>query len=191
MNLSKQNIRDLILEKRKQLPVSEKVKLSRSIIRNLFLLPEFQKAKSIHTYVSSKYNEVDTLELIIEILSKNKTVIVPIADPQTKLMAHSFLYSVNDLHKGAFEIMEPKNIHFAPIDHIDIVIVPIVAADERGNRIGFGGGFYDRFLQSVSCVKVGLAYDFQVIDTIQPERHDVPLDYIVTNTRTLTCSNEL
>ena len=191
MNLSKQNIRDLILEKRKQLSVSEKVKLSRSIIRNLFLLPEFQKAKTIHTYISSKFNEVDTIELIVELLSQNKNVVVLIADSETKLMTHTYLRSINDLHKGAYDILEPKNIISASIDKIDIAIIPVVAIDVLGNRIGFGAGFYDRFLQSVHCSKIGLAYDFQIIDTVPHTGHDIPLDYIISNDQTIKCMHNM
>jgi 5-formyltetrahydrofolate cyclo-ligase len=191
MKKTKQNIREQILQIRKNLTVAEKVKLSRSILRNLFLLPDFQKAGMIHTYISSKSNEVDTLELIVEVLSQNKNIIVPIANPKTKMMTHSFLFSFNDLQKGAFDILEPKNIIPATIEQINIALIPVVAVDHHGNRIGFGAGFYDRFLQSLRCVKIGLAYDFQIVESIPKEEHDVQLDYIVSNNRTITCNENM
>jgi 5-formyltetrahydrofolate cyclo-ligase len=90
---------------------------------------------------------------------------------------------------GVFGILEPRKESariFNP-EEIDLVIVPGVAFDEHRNRIGFGAGFYDRFLESVrpSCAKIGIAFEFQIYDEVPVEEHDIPLDLVITEKRTI------
>ncbi len=184
---TKQEIRKKILEQRKSLAQSEYKLLSRAVIRNLFLLREFKTAKILHTYAASKYNEVDTLEMIVECMSQSKKIIVPIADFHSKTMTHSVLHSVNDLQKNAFGILEPAKIDLYCENDFDVVLVPVAACDEKGNRIGFGGGFYDKFLNNVQSPKIGLAFEFQIISEIPSEEHDQRLDFIISERRILSC----
>jgi 5-formyltetrahydrofolate cyclo-ligase len=184
---TKKEFREHALALRSALSAYEHKKLSRAVLRNLFLLEEFQHAKMLHTYVSSKSNEVDTLELIVECLAQGKMVVVPISNMKTKEMKHSLLHSINDLQQGAYGLLEPSYLNTVAIAAIDTVIVPIVACDEKGNRIGFGGGFYDRFLKDVTCCKIGLAFEFQIFPNIIHENHDTRLDYIVSEHRIIKC----
>lgn len=89
-------------------------------------------------------------------------------------------YSKSRLHLGAFNIEEPEGEDVCDIDGIDMVIVPAIAYDRRGNRVGRGKGYYDRLLRDTRAIKVGVAYHFQLVDDIDAEPHDVAVDYVIT-----------
>lgn len=90
-------------------------------------------------------------------------------------------YDCQRLALGAFHIEEPQGEDIADIDDIELVIVPAVAYDRNGNRVGRGKGYYDRLLSSTKAMKIGVAYDFQVVPEIDSEPHDVKVDIIITN----------
>lgn len=89
-------------------------------------------------------------------------------------------YDRSSLHLGAFNIEEPDGDDTTDMASIDMVVVPAVAYDRRGNRIGRGKGYYDRLLHDTRAIKVGVAYDFQLVDDIDAEVHDVAVDYVIT-----------
>lgn len=89
-------------------------------------------------------------------------------------------YDRSRLHLGAFNIEEPDGDDTVDISAIELIIVPAVAYDRHGNRIGRGKGFYDRLLRDSHAVTVGVAYDCQLVDDIEPDEFDVPVDYVVT-----------
>lgn len=89
-------------------------------------------------------------------------------------------YDRSRLHLGAFNIEEPDGSETADINDIELIIVPGVAYDRRGNRIGRGKGFYDRLLRDSHAVTIGVAYDCQLVDEIEPDEFDVPVDYVIT-----------
>lgn len=90
-------------------------------------------------------------------------------------------YDRSRLHLGSFRIEEPDGDDTADINDIDLVIVPAVAFDRRGNRVGRGKGYYDRLLSSSRAVTIGVGYDFQLVDEIDAEEHDVAVDFVVTD----------
>lgn len=92
-------------------------------------------------------------------------------------------YNKSKLHMGAFNIEEPLGDDITPLDKIELIIVPAVAYDSSGNRIGRGKGYYDRMLVETKATKIGIAYDFQLIDDIEPSPHDIPVDIIITDKR--------
>ena len=155
---------------------------AQAILERVLGLAEFQRAAVIHTYVSSKENEVDTRELIHISLEQNKRVVVPVVEQGVETMRHAVLAGMNELVNGPMGLVQPDPRTAAWLDDagtIDLVVVPGIAFDRRGHRIGFGGGFYDRFLATVSCAKVGLCYDALVLDAIPDETHDVAMDIVV------------
>lgn len=91
-------------------------------------------------------------------------------------------YDRTRMHVGAFRIEEPTGDNIASPDTMDLVIVPAVAYDRSGNRIGRGKGYYDRLLRLTNAMRVGVAYDFQIFDDIEPEPHDIPVDIVITET---------
>ncbi len=94
-------------------------------------------------------------------------------------------YDESKLELGSFHIEEPSGNHTVDAADIEMVVVPAVAYDARGNRLGRGKGFYDRFLASTPAVKVGVGYDFQLLDEIPAEPHDVPMDIVITQKSTI------
>lgn len=94
-------------------------------------------------------------------------------------------YDRTRTHLGAFHIEEPDGDDTVDISAMDLVIVPAVAYDRNGNRVGRGKGFYDRLLRECRAMKIGVAYDFQLVDEIDAEEHDVRVDMVVTQTQTL------
>lgn len=92
-------------------------------------------------------------------------------------------YDRTRLALGAFHIEEPQGDDTVDPDSIDLMVIPAVAYDRNGNRLGRGKGFYDRLLASTKARKVGIAYDFQLVDEIPAEPHDVPVDIVITETR--------
>lgn len=89
-------------------------------------------------------------------------------------------YDKSNLRSGAFKIEEPEGNEIHDIEDIELIIVPAVALDRSGNRIGRGKGFYDRLLKNAKATKIGIIYDFQLIDNIPAEAHDITVDYIIT-----------
>ncbi len=89
-------------------------------------------------------------------------------------------YDQSRLRLGAFQIEEPTGEDMVPIDDIDMVVVPAVAYDPQGNRVGRGKGYYDRMLGDCRATKVGVAYNFQMVDSIDAEPHDVGVDIVIT-----------
>lgn len=89
-------------------------------------------------------------------------------------------YIESELEKGAYDIEEPTGSNLADVDDIDLMIIPAVAFDRRGNRLGRGKGFYDRLLSTTKATKVGVGYEFQLMDELPSESHDVPMDMVIT-----------
>lgn len=89
-------------------------------------------------------------------------------------------YNRTKLHLGAFNIEEPIGDETTDMSEIEMVVVPAVAYDRRGNRVGRGKGYYDRLLKDTKAIKIGVAYDFQIVDDIDTDPFDVAVDYVIT-----------
>jgi len=175
----KKTLRREILERRKNLSEEQIKELSQRVIENLKKLPEFKKAKVVMLYFPVK-GEVDLKPLIGELIkSPDKVLVLPKVTADGDMVAVEVKTS-EVLREGKFGISEPIGGRIFKPEKVDLVVVPGVAFDRRGYRLGMGKGFYDRFLPRVKGAKVGVAYDFQVVDGLPTEEHDVPLDKIVT-----------
>ena len=136
-------------------------------------------------------NEVSTYSLIKKLLNLGKIVSSPITlKEERKLIPSQITDLKNGIQYGAYNIREPKP-ECSPainIKDLDVVIVPAVAYDKNCYRLGYGGGFYDRFLENLrkDAVTIGIAFDLQIFDEVPKEAHDAQLDYIVTESRILT-----
>jgi len=180
----KQNLKSEITEKRKSLTKEEIKEKSSKIKRNLYSLSEFKDAKNIMFYISFN-NEVGTIETIKELLIKNeKNIIVPYVVKNNPILQLSEIKNFNELEPKTFGILEPKENFTREFSYkkLDLVIVPGIVFDKSGHRIGYGYGYYDRFLKKLNknVVKIGFAFELQIVDKIPEERHDVPMDIIVT-----------
>lgn len=150
--------------------------------------PVFQRVSWLFSYVSMGY-ELDTTALIDRAIWAGKRVTVPVISDEGKKLG-SFLISeirdrLKELEIGPFGIDQPKPQFVRPVEPalLEIALVPGVAFDRNGHRLGHGKGYFDRFLSQLSpnCLKVGMGFDFQVILELPHESHDVSMDVIVTN----------
>ncbi|MCX6777393.1 MAG: 5-formyltetrahydrofolate cyclo-ligase [Candidatus Micrarchaeota archaeon] len=143
---------------------------------------EFAKAKCVFCYVS-KEGEVGTHEIIMRALERGKRVFVP--KVRGNEMFACEIGSLIGLESGSFGVMEPKGARRANEKYIDLALVPGVAFDERGNRLGRGKGYFDSFIPKLRCLVIGLAFECQVVDEVPVEKHDAKVDAVVTEKRTL------
>ena len=160
---------------------------SAAIWERLSVMREFAGATRLLSYVS-KESEVDTHGLIRQLLAMGRQVCVPHFEPDRQQYIASELRDFDaDLAVGKFGILEPKPgaIRRAAVDHLDTVLVPGLAFDETGNRLGRGRGYFDRLLREVGGVKIALAFDFQILTEVPTEAHDARMDFVVTETRVI------
>jgi len=175
---TKMELRQSRLRKRSSLSQKMVMEKSVAIGKRLFSLEEFQKGKLMLFYVSVK-NEVSTPEMIRHSLHSHKRVCVPL------MIEHSFLaseiHSLAELdRKSSFGIPEPSAVRDIVPNAIDVFIVPGIGFDRKGGRLGYGFGYFDSFLKKCEGVKIGLCYDFQLMEGIPRESWDVGMDIIIT-----------
>ncbi len=181
--MNKQEIRDLVKEKRNNAKKQDLEEWNSKIRKNLESLAEYQNSDIIFFYVSFG-KEVDTIELIKDLLSRGKKVIIPYYTGSEYSL--SYLEDLEDLELGRLGILEPRKnkIKKADMISIDIIIAPGVGFDKKGNRIGYGEGNYDKFMKDSDILKIALCYEFQLFEDIPYGKHDIPMDIIVTEKKT-------
>lgn len=138
-------------------------------------MPEFRTAKTILLY-HSLADEVDTSSFLNRWKQK-KRLLLPVVKGEDLAICD---YNTENMKTGSFGILEPEGIELEDLSSIDMVIVPGVAFDRKGNRLGRGKGYYDRLLPRLKSYKIGICYDCQIIDRIPADEHDIPMDHIVT-----------
>ena len=145
-------------------------------------LYEWNTSRIIHIYVSSVNNEVDTLGLIFDMFRQGKSVIVPKCMPGARNLNSIRIYSLDELKPAKFGIMEPDYDPEREVkpERFDMIIVPLLAFDRNGGRLGFGGGYFDSLLGQCTCPVIGFAYSFQEVERIPMEKHDRRLTIIIT-----------
>ena len=159
-------------------------KNSNIIMDKLFSNQIFKNSNCIGFYYSLK-TEVFTSNMIQKTLDLGKNVCLPKIDRESKTMNFHTIDGIENLSKNHLDISEP--VGGAICTNIDVVIIPGIAFDKLGNRLGFGSGYYDKFLTlHASIYKIALAFDFQLIDSIDIQEYDVPMDLIITENRTIT-----
>lgn len=170
----KKRLRKQISAEKKKYSKEEKLKLSKVIWNRIELFPSFQKSQTLLVYHSLP-DEVDTHEFI-EKWSNQKQILLPVVKGD-RLVLRS--YDKRNLASGVFGIQEPTGENFTDWDKIDFIIVPAVAYDKRGNRLGRGGGYYDRLLPQLKGLKVGVCFPFQHVEQLPVEDFDIQVDLVV------------
>lgn len=177
--ISKEEIRRKNKEKRSKISRAE-VGQKSSAAAKVFILSEIYKdAKCIMLY-SPLGNETDTSEIIESAFCDGKKIVLPVTDQNSGQLTPVIVTKNTTFKKGAFSVSEPIGAEKAKTSEIDVVVVPGIAFDKKGNRIGFGKGCYDKLLYCMSAIKVGFCYDFQVLDEIPSDGHDIKMDYLIT-----------
>lgn len=177
-----------MLAKRDAQAAEEMARKSSKIKERLFGLPEFKRAKAVMFYVSFG-SEVQTEKMIKEALATGRKVVIPISQPKKGELLCSLIGDYRDLEPGTYGILEPKKNKIQPVDvsHLDLIVTPGCVFDLRGYRLGYGKGYYDRFLKKITPkpALVGLAYELQIVKKIPATPYDVPVHKIVTEDRVI------
>lgn len=173
--LDKKNIRKEIKQLRLSLQEEEKQRLSREVFSKIEELTEFVSSKNILLYYSLP-DELPTVNVLEEWCLKKNIYLPRVNGENLELLR----YDIAHMSRGAFDIEEPNGNDIVSKDIIDMIIVPAVAFDRSGNRLGRGKGYYDRLLSNNKAIKIGVGYDFQLFDSLPTEPHDIPMDIIIT-----------
>ncbi len=179
---TKTALRKRFAEQRANLSLDEMNQKSEEILNYLSSLPEYINSATIYTFIGSLPGEIQTIMLAARALSEDKAVIVPMYHGNETPPSHSVLRSINALEFSPFGILQPSPSNDIPvsISEAELIIAPCLAVDRNGNRLGMGGGYYDKFLASVSVPIIVLAYDFQIVPELPYEAHDIKIDMIIT-----------
>jgi 5-formyltetrahydrofolate cyclo-ligase len=200
-NMTKSEIRSYLKRRRNDMPISLRRDCSKKIQDRLYSLNEFRECKELFTYISFG-SEVDTYDIIKKSLEMNKKVFVPKVEGNDLCF-----YEIEELDMGLirskFGILEPESKRHNKFDILNeaesdgskrIMLLPGLAFDKQGNRIGYGAGYYDRYLNKIKhrgWIKLALAYDFQVMERLTVSEHDIPADYIITEKDFIICKEYL
>lgn len=184
----KKKLRQELLNRRNALSEEMYHAYSARIRARIKGLDAYRQSHRIHCYVSmNSRNEVDTRPLIEEMLQSGKEVVVPVTQFEDGTLRHVLLTSTADLEPNKWGVPEPVRGEEVNPETVELVLVPMAGGDPDRNRIGYGKGFYDRFLQKVSALKVGLLFECCLVSEGLPvEDFDVPLDTLVTEKRVLS-----
>tara|TARA_B100000575_G_scaffold287138_1_gene284975 strand:+ start:3970 stop:4551 length:582 start_codon:yes stop_codon:yes gene_type:complete len=174
----KRSLRFYFKSKRRGIIESEWEKANLAIKEHLFAWDVFKNVQKLHSYISmTKHREVDTLQIINESIAQGKKMVVPIMAGNRQLR-HCYLNDINDLQENYSGVLEPVSGIKADISDLDLVLVPLLAIDKQGTRLGYGAGFYDRFLAKVptSTPKIGLLLEGFNVYCLPKDPWDIPLN---------------
>ena len=178
-------LRKTVLGRRDAMDAGIRTALSRAIVRDLFDLAAYRRSGTVMAYVGFG-SELQTDEFVFHTLEQGKTLLLPRVNRRKRgLDIYEVRDPVRDLEVGTWGIREPRPDRCARVDPdiIDFVLVPGLAFDARGGRLGYGGGFYDRLLASILSTRTWLvagAFESQRVERLPLDEHDVPMDVVVT-----------
>ncbi|MFA5096021.1 MAG: 5-formyltetrahydrofolate cyclo-ligase [Candidatus Omnitrophota bacterium] len=178
--LTKQALRSKILLKLKTQKEEDRQHKSELIKRKLLRQKEFKKAKKVMFYIAMR-GEVDTREMIETAKRLGKIIAVPVCTQDRVSLRPAILDSHAHLKKGPYGVAEPVISRFIKLKELDLVIAPGVAFDKKGNRLGRGKGYYDRFLSAIpkDTPSIGLAFSQQVLPVVPVTCHDVSVKKVL------------
>lgn len=187
--LEKTKLRKKMLEQLQILPKEKRLSYSQVIYLTLFSQPEWKNANVIGVTISTR-NEINTKPIIEKAWKEGKKVVVPKCNSGNNSLDFRRIDSFDEVAKGYYSLEEPIMAVTTPYckESIDFLIVPGVVFDKTGIRIGFGGGYYDRYLSDYKGNTTSLAYELQIIEKIPNEQHDIPVGTIISEISTYNCS---
>lgn len=180
--LDKTSFRQNLLAARKNSSPEARRLADQQIAHTLVNLPVWQNARTIGCYVALP-DEVQTLGILKLGLKTLKLVAAPVITQKSEPMQFYQVTSIPGLQPGPMGILQPPREHVLLAENLDLLIVPGLGFDLVGRRLGYGGGYYDRYLAEFSGITLALAYDLQVVDHIPATPHDRPVQMLLTETR--------
>ncbi len=179
--MKKDDIRRHIRARKTLLNDAERRQAAEAVFEMLEHTAAFMMADKILMYHSLP-DELSTLEFIDKWHTRKRFFLPRVHGVNLEVLP----YDRSRLEYGAFHIEEPQGDDVEPIENIELIVVPGVAYDRNGNRVGRGKGYYDRLLANSRATKVGVGYDFQLVDEIDAEPHDVTVDIVITQSGSIT-----
>ena len=180
LRVAKSKMRELLVQKRRVMSASDRQMYSQQILDQLEKMTCFREAKTILLYYPVQ-NEVDVLPLVKK-YKHEKTLLFPVSH-RRGMTVHPYAGNAM-MHRGKFGIPEPTTLAYE--GKIDLVVVPAVAFDAKGRRVGRGGGYYDRFIKKLTHAElVGVGYDFQLVEEVPAARHDQRVHRIILPSKTI------
>lgn len=176
---TKTELRQHILKKRLPLTDQQVANLSSKITRKVLGLKEFKNSRIFAIYLPI-HNEVETKSIIDHLLKNKRNIYLPTFDQKTNDYKLSKFSTWQNLVSGPYEILQPNDTESISPLSVDVALIPGVAFSKSGVRLGYGKGVYDRLFHNAKALKIGLAYQFQIIDEIPKEEHDLLMDVVVT-----------
>ncbi|MEP1094314.1 MAG: 5-formyltetrahydrofolate cyclo-ligase [Cyclobacteriaceae bacterium] len=180
-SISKSTLRRVLLDYRRLLDPRFFEERNELLCEKILAFIKQKEARTIHVFLAIKKNKEPDLTMIFQNLRKaGCEIVVSKTDFIRKTQEHFYLKEDTILRENKMRIPEPVNAESANFENVDLIIVPLSAADKHRNRIGYGGGYYDRLLESSNAVKVGLCLSPLLDEISQTEKWDVELDQILT-----------
>ncbi|MFS9293369.1 5-formyltetrahydrofolate cyclo-ligase [Streptococcus mitis] len=178
----KSELRKQVLQEMKAIPRTQKVTLDLALTERFLQHPFYQEAKTIATYLSFPH-EFQTQELIEQALKDGKKVLIPKTYPKGRM--DFVVYDPQQLVKTSFGLLEPQgDLEVVDASQIDLIHVPGLVFTTKGYRIGYGGGYYDRYLKHITGHTLSTIYPCQIQD-FSPENHDIPVQEVLIDERNL------
>lgn len=179
---NKKILRNQILDQRKAWSLEKRANAANAMRQNLFALPALQQAQTVFCYVSTEF-EIDTRAILQRLWQERKRVVIPYC-LEKGVMCACEVEAFSDMQSGKFGILEPNpDCPKVEPSEISFAIVPALACDYKGNRLGYGGGYYDRYLAGNHMICAALCYDAFLYPTLPNESWDYPVQYIVTESK--------
>lgn len=176
--MDKKDLRQFIRMQKGQFSPAQLEEFSLPVIKRLLAHPRIKQAQVIMMYYSLD-DEVNTHEVINDLVSLGKTVLLPAVVDDTRMELREY-HGRQDLESGFFNLLEPVGKVFTQYENIDVAVVPGMAFDSRHNRLGRGKGYYDRFLSQIPKVyKIGICFDFQKLPGVPAEENDVKMNEVL------------
>lgn len=182
----KKALRKEIIEKRNNMDLVNKEEMDKKILNKFYESKYYREAEKIFIYISYD-SEINTRKIIDKALKDNKKIFVPRTEFKTRSMEAVEITTLDNLIESKYGILEPskEEPHIDP-NELDLIVVPGVAFDRNGGRMGYGAGFYDRYFKKINkdninkIMKLALAYELQLLDRVPMNEQDVPVDCIIT-----------
>jgi 5-formyltetrahydrofolate cyclo-ligase len=189
MRLTKAALRAEVFGRLKKVTPEQRADWSREIQSRLFALPEFQKAQWVHFYIAVGH-EVETPAMIEAAIREGKKVAVPVIRPRRAMILSELRDPERELVVGPLGVPQPKPSFIRPVPtaRMDLFLLPGVAFDTNGRRLGRGAGYYDRLLHAVRRPLWALAFENQIVPAVPVSKNDIRVGRIITESRLIDCN---
>ena len=184
----KSKLRKIFQKRRHLLTPAEIRQMNRNICKRILSLESISDKKIATCYLAIN-NEPDIKTVIDQLIKNKKTVAVCAFFKKLNEYKLVKLSNLKNLKIGPYQIPQPSTLTLIDPEDIDLAFIPGLAFSEGGLRLGYGKGVYDRLLINIKALKIAVAYDFQIIDYLEGESHDLKVDFIITEQRVFTTHN--